>query len=111
MFTRKSLIKTFSPFIDLHVKILNLFSDKQPSQFVFLIAEYVSLLKDLASVSVKHHKGNIGLNEPVIVKAFVLSDSVELSPNCVLTMKGLELKSETECAFLQINVTKVFSFL
>lgn len=111
MFTRKSLIKTFSPFIDLHVKILNLFCDKQLSQFVFLISEYVSLLKDLASIFVKRYKGEIGSNEPVTMKAFVLSESVELTPNCVLTMEGLELKSETECAFLQLNITKVFPFL
>lgn len=107
MFTRRSLAKFCTPLIDLYVKILNLFCDKQPSQFSYFIGEYVSFLKELAAISARRYRGEISTTQTVQVRAFVSPDPVELAPNCVFVMEGLELKSEKECVVLQLNITKV----
>lgn len=109
IFTRKTLNKAFNSFIELHVKILNLFCDKEPSHFVLLINEYVQLLKELVEVSCKRFKGEICDNEKVKLTAFATKEAIELAPDCSLSMEGLELESITECVLLQLNITKVIN--
>ena len=50
IFTQKSYTKAFNPFIELIVKILNLFRDKEPAQFTALVNEYANLLKELVGI-------------------------------------------------------------
>ena len=109
IFTRKTLNKAFDSFIELHVKILNLFCDKEPSHYVLLVSEYVQLLKELVEVSRQRFKGHVCDSEKVQFGAFANAEAIELAPDCSLTMKGLELESVTECVLLQINITKVFN--
>lgn len=106
IFTRKSYVKAFNTFIELNVKILNLFRDKEPNQFTTVMNEYVCLLKELVMIS-KQSAQDVGSNLSLKLKSFVAQEPIILATDCLLKMDGLEVNSISECSLLQINITKV----
>lgn len=100
-------MKAFTPFIELNVKILNLFRDKEPNQFANLINEYASLLKELSVIVSKQSTEEVCGNLSIKLHSFVAQEPISLGADCLLTMEGLELGSLLECSLLQNNITKV----
>lgn len=109
IFTRKTYTKAFNTFIELNVKILNLFRDKEPNQFNTVMNEYACLLKELVVISKSTQ--DVGGNLNLKLKSFVAQEPIALAENCLLTMEGLEMSSVLECSLLQINITKVIAKL
>jgi hypothetical protein len=100
-------MKAFSPFIELNVKILNLFRDKEPAQFTAIVNEYANLLKELVGIVSQQSTEEV-CNRIFKLKSFVLEEPVTLAADCLLKMDGLQLNSLLECSLLQNNITKVF---
>lgn len=94
----------------MNVKILNLFRDKEPSQFTIVMNEYVSLLKELVVIS-KQSSQDSGTNLNLKLKSFVAQEPIALATDCLLKMEGLEINSIFECSLLQINISKVMAKL
>lgn len=103
-------MKAFNSFIELNVKILNLFRDKEPNQFRSLVNEFVNLLKELAVIVSQRSNEEVHTHQSFKLHSFVPKEPVALATDCLLKMDGLELNSLQECSLLQSNVTKV-SFL
>ena len=111
IFTRKSYMKVFNPFIELNVKILNLFREKEPKQFGIFINEYVCLLDECGVIFSKNSPEEVCSNLSIKLHSFVAQEPISLAPDCLLKMEGLELGSLLECSLLQNNITKVTSNL
>jgi hypothetical protein len=100
-------MKAFNPFIELNVKILNLFRDKEPAQFTAIVNEYANLLKELVGI-VPKQSNEEACNRTFKLQSFILKEPVTLAPDCLLKMEGLQLNSLLECSLLQNSITKVF---
>lgn len=109
IFTRNSYMKAFNPFIELNVKILNLFRDKEPAQFTAIVNEYANLLKELVGIVSKQSNEEV-CNRSFKLHSFVLKEPVTLAADCLLKMDGLQLNSLLECSLLQNSITKVFFY-
>ncbi|XP_032793021.2 serine/threonine-protein kinase ATR [Daphnia magna] len=109
IFTRKSYMKAFNSFIELNVKILNLFRDKEPNQFRSLVNEFVNLLKELAVIVSQRSNEEVHTHQSFKLHSFVPKEPVALATDCLLKMDGLELNSLQECSLLQSNVTKIIA--
>lgn len=103
-------MKAFNPLIELQVKILTLFLNREPQHFSNMVDEYVVMLKELVTISVKRYHGKITPSQTLTLNAFTAQDPIELAENCTLKMEGLTLTSIVECTLLQISITKVNVF-
>lgn len=99
-------MKAFNSFIELHVKILNLFRDKEPCQFNKLMNDYTCLLKEIVVIT-SNQSSEVAGGSSFKLKLFVTQEPIALTADCLLKSEGLEINSITECTLLQINITKV----
>lgn len=101
-------MKVFQPFVELHVKILNLFREKEPHWFTCLISEYTLLLKELVEAASRQAVIETYGSQSFFMKPFFAQEPVKLATDCILKMENLNFRSQAECTLLQLNITKVF---